>query len=775
MNTVEIDLTTFYALLKEIIAKSNEVLIEEEIIGPLQSLKLAKPWSRLFGSGKFHYKEIVENRVPAHLIKEYKSTVSYAMLQFFLKNPQHLEGIDIEVPGFGPRKLYDYHDQFRKLQQEKQIGATISVNENYLHFYLKFIEKKALSYLKSSRFYDRHAIKSDAHFFHYACHYYSIQKRDLTRFEAEVTTYATPNAPTKVFFYGDDLSQEYEGDITIRLNNREAVINAWTNNEEAHSRPLLVTLTQHESVPLHKRKIFVGLYLNAESNHLKNSSGLIVFERLHNKGEKSGLDAHHLIQYLIDPPQSISNGGFASINAFYAAIEKSSGRKTEIAQKLKNKYFLAFHMSKQRESEEEDRLEIAKFYFDGLYYFQCTNRNNDDEFIYEYAGRIKKALGNKLQLQMEFERDGTIESQYQIILEMPNDGSVTRLNGIYSGVTRTQHIDGGRVVLFLVKKAEFEQTTAGSFSIKGHLAQHWTAKLKLADFFGGLDNHLIDNVNAYTIFIGNNDFSNFHGVFNYYRTRTIKGKSFQVKRMPVWIKPNGDVEVKFIKRAPEAAENADQDKVSRAKGKAKIIDDCIFIHLKREERYDGLAILWPPSLDGRVNRRDEIIPALYVGHSKRFHIVGGKMYFDRVMSDLPADQLFESLVPENLDVDTLLNSPKVSHKVATIAKLLDGQLDNFIAIRNPKQIQRNFFGYSMFYASCHQAQKGLYKEACETLRICLLHTDFRDFVLLKAAFQQEGELVTIRQRFPQYCRTRFDQYHGTDQEQYLEHAFKQIF
>ncbi|RMF00720.1 MAG: hypothetical protein D6772_05955 [Bacteroidetes bacterium] len=409
-----------------------------------------------------------------------------------------------------------------------------------------------------------------------------------------------------------------------------------------------------------------------------------------------------------------------------------------------------------------DYLDVAKFEFYAPYRVRCQSSYTTQT---EFQGRVSFYLPNRIQIDMQ----GPLNSHYQIILDIPPESELP-LKGVYSGITQSGQIAAGRVLFDQLDAATYHKLIPRSYSLRSPEAQHWITIYDLEAFFTGEQDEYVDNARAFkdqltSIFEGSTDFKHLPGVYYYYRTRTIRGHMREVKRFPMLLRPNGEVVVK-IKSGGEA---------QIALGTAVRIKECIYIHLKKQDRYDGLAILWPPSLRN-VSQNDEIIPALYVSNSKRFHITAGRLFFIRQFSDPHTDEaLFAQLQATNICMDEHAPREQLSPKERVIVQILQGQLNNYMAIRDANELNLPDFRTPIFHGACYLAEHGHFEQAFETLYLALLRAGFRDIDLLIEAFAADGPFANQELAFRQYCNLRYDPIHGQDQRGYLEKLFEKIF
>lgn len=759
----------FAKLLDKIIEKSNQVLEDEgHYENGEKRLDLAKmSQKRLFGYDEYRRNDY--QPIPDPSARQ--RTISAALFYYFGR-PDHAEVLDrlnLNNDSLDPRKLDMAYAKYKKFKAKKRSNVTIA--KKYLVVYLNFIGYNTLIDFANALLPELEEDGPERHFY-YRCHYYATAKGSLTHFDATFTDPLDEKKNMTVRFNGEKISTPYVGEIKVYEQEREAIITAFSEPDQldktSANRPLIITITKQSTTPFHRMKVCVGYYLNASRGQLENSCGLIIFEQLESKVAKGVLLDHHLRHFLMHPPQGIANGGFESIDDFKAKFYTPYEAMTRIAEDFTSRYYQAFLLSKKARDESDiklDYLEVSKFEFYAPYRVRCfSNYTTHTEFV----GELTFILPNRVQIDMSGQR----ESHYQILLDIPAQGldGETPLRGVYSGMTQNGNIAAGRVLLYPVSDKEYNELPINIYSPHSREAQAWVKEFELDRFFGGelddyMDNSRASQYQLASIFEGSSDLKHLPGVYYYYRTRTIRGHMRETKRFPILLRPDGEVVVK-IKAGGES---------TIAVGTAVRIKECIYIHLKKADRYDGLAILWPPSLRN-ISPADEIIPALYVSNSKRFHVTAGRLFFIRQFDDGGnPEAYFEQLVPRNIDLDKPEDLTQLNQKERYVINILRGQLNNYMAIREATELKLPNFSRAIYLGACHLAHNGQYEEAFEILYLALLRAGYREEDTLRSAFGPTGDFANQELAFRSYCEGRYDTIHNDDQRKYLEDLFTKIF
>lgn len=766
MPSIAIHHSEFLALLLEILRCSTLLLKTAGKLEKNESLSLSTQNSRLFGHDKYHWRAAATEETLRH------RTVGYAMHLFF-QNPNnsfHLKNTNLNHEKFNPRILNDLYKQYRELEQEGfSSKETIQLTNDYYHCYLAFTGYTSIHELRQeSKFYqNKGRLSSPSNGekkLYYNCYYFSNTKDKIIQFSAVFI--GIPSSEKKVLVeFSGDLTSPYKGEIEIFHHNHEATITSWSNGERKNGRSLIITITQQGDRPFQKQEVCVGYYLNTGDKTLENSTGIIIFEKLPHQDTPGQLTPHHLIHFLMHPPQSLSNGGYATVEDFLVSNYYPYKEDITLAERYAGQYYLAVLISKkniEQVNTHKDFVEVTKFHLYAPYRMRCQS---DYATTTSFEGSFRFFIPNRMQLIMNGQRD----SHYQILLELPANNQHPQLRGVYSGLTQEGQIAAGRVMFIPVEKATYDNTTIGAYLPNDPLITSWITRYQLKAFFSGEIDHHLDNTRVFAnkvadIFIGSHELAHLPGVYYYYRTRTIRGKMREIKRFPMLLKPDGTVLVKIISGGEYQV----------ALGTAIRIKECIYIHLTKQDRYDGLAILWPPSLR-TVSERDEIIPALYVSNSKRFHVTAGRLFFVRQESELPPEDFFNQLEPTNLLPDDPGYSPEEDNRINMIIHLLSGQLNNYMAIRGATELDLPKFDKYLFYSACYLSEHGQHDEAIYALYLALMRGGFRHVEVLREAFSPGQILAPIKKGFQDYCRTMYDAIHGADQKEYLENLFRDIF
>lgn len=766
MNEVQIPGEVFAKLLDAIIEKANQVLEEEkkyENREPRLDLKMSQ--KRLFGYDE--YRRSDQSQADKYGADRQR-TISAALYYYFRrpKNKEVCPRNNLNVESLNPRTLDMAYAKYKRITKGE---SEIPIVKSYLILYLAFIGYDSLADFIREKVPDVKDDGPERHFY-YRCHYYSTKDKELKHFDATFIDPLDPEKNMEVHFRGSDLSTSYSGEIEVYEQEREAIITAWSTErteQTATRRPLLITITKQTTTPFHWLKVCVGYYLNAGRDQLENSSGLIIFEQLDNRTAPGVLTDHHLRHFLMHPPNGITDGGFESAKEFLKKHYKPYEGMSRIAEAFTPRYYKAFLLSKKARDGSTvawDYLELSKFEFYEPYRVKCVSNYTVPT---EFAGELTFMLPNRVQIDMTGEKD----SHYRILLDIPALGfeGDAALRGVYSGMTQNGFIAAGRVVLYPVSKETYASLPVNIYPPDSAEARQWTETYKLDHFFAGQDDNYLDNLRAGAsdwgpLFTGTQDLKHLPGVYYYYRTRTIRGRMREVKRFPVLLKPNGRVIVK-IKAGGE---------FMTAVGKAVRIKDCIYIQLEKPDRYDGLAILWPPSL-GHVNPMDEIIPAMYVSNSKRFHITAGRLFFIRQFTDESPEDFFEQLKPSNISLDNPEDLRALTQKERVVLDILKGQLNNYMAVRHATELKLPDFASPIFMGACYQARTGAFPAAFETLYLALLRAGYRDEDWLRSVFGPEGDFAGQEQAFRDFCEQRYDTIHNQDQRDYLSELFVKIF
>lgn len=759
--------STFSRLFDAIIAKANALLVEEGLQDRNEEgLHRNMMQKRLIGYDT--YQRTDQRKI---LNPEDRQKTIYAALYLFCQRPENKdlqERSDLPpAAGLNPRVLSDACAQYKKY--EKGELEYILINEKYLLLFLHFIGYENYDDFARDQLSDPDEGDTVPRY-HYRCCYFSNDFQTVKRFDATFTGLIGDSTKMNVLFHNGEISAPYEGSIEVDTKEREAVITAWTKTErpqpERMSRPLIITITKQSEIRFHLLKVCVGYYMNPGEENLENSCGIILFEQLENKTDESQLTDKHVRHFLMHPPESLPNGGFRTLDDFLDTYYEPYKEVIGLSELFADRHYQAFLLSKKTNGSTmsgNDYVELSKFECYSPYRIRCMS-NYATKTTFE--GVVSFFLPNRIQIRMKGQKD----SHYQLLLEIPPEGlaSEAPLRGVYSGMTQNGNIAAGRVLLKPVSKEAFDQIPMNISPLKSPEVQNWVETYDLDQFFAGKLDDFVDNSQAFqsqiaSIFEGSTDFSHLPGVYYYYRTRTIRGHMREIKRFPMILYPDGKVIVK-IKAG---------GKYEEAHGTAIRIKKCIYIHLKKQDRYDGLAILWPPSLDN-VSPNDEIIPALYVSNSKRFHITAGRLFFIRQFEECPDEELFERLMPSNINMDDPEVLARLSSKELTTTSILIGQLNNYLAVRSATEFNLPRFADSIFDGACLQAQSGQFPEAYETLYLALLRAGYRDTEVLIQAFTT-GTFAGHESKFKHYCKAKYDLIHGEDQRKYLKALFTEIF
>jgi hypothetical protein len=504
-------------------------------------------------------------------------------------------------------------------------------------------------------------------------------------------------------------------------------------------------------------------------------NGMLMFEKVKSRESLSELDPDMVQVFLQSGVNRLTDMHVLKKREFKQKFQDEYNwcELKSLRDKFKNKQYSAFILSKKPKTQTEDedykynRIEKAIFTFDKYLQVSCKSIHPGRSII--YSGSINFDLSlNKAIIQLQKKHFAT----YQIIIEFNNTDDFSVLTAVYSGISQNNEIVAGRVIFI-------EDESLGSepelITINGDEKYYSLIKKHsvIREYLAGRNDHHLDDTSLfnpsknypYYIQSAENNLENFPGIYHYYRTRTIKGHIREIKKYPILIKSDGEINVKV----------QSDGEIYMATGKALRKNNRVYLHLLKKDKYDGLAIIYPRWNALKITEQNSVlIPGVYTSTSKKSNLMCGRLIFSKYSSSESLDDLL-NLIPENLKIDSVMKNLEYSAVEKKIAKSLAGQIDNYIAVRHPNEVEPLNLGQAIFDSACKNGNEGNLDEAFRLFMLAILNAGYRDISQIKAEFakgQSLHPLIPLIQN--QISSYNFEYREEEDEYDYLVYLMQEV-
>lgn len=707
----------FQLLLHEIIKKAESVLEQAHISGAVLNPALSGQKGRVFGTGKYHYTQAKRNID--------RRSISYAMYVFRESMAQQQPDAFTHKDRFDPKVLQEAYSAYQK-SPTKNVEK---IDLRHLQFYAQFLGfsdicswiETAESLSLQIKQEQKSLLPCESPDESYTQQYYLCHHLNNLQGQAALYSFRASFELRKkiinVRFWDTPTQEEYEGTLMLSAKGKEGVITTYTQNKTL-PRPLLVALAHNHNHRFMDYDVCLGNYASIGQD-LSTNGGLLIFERVADDNSSSQIDSVLLQAYLMHKGNHITQGGFITRANFIEEVRRCIPSKYNATSgKLACTHFEAVILSNRHESISNHQLDISYFHIDKNNTLQCRSEYPAEEL--QYDGYVEYALPNHAILHLQPNGSG----RYQIVVDLHDLNTSQWMDGVYSGINQNNAMVKGRVRFYRISPTQYQESiprlaNADEEAFNALMARdpHCIAFL--------LGNKPPAHLAAHT------GLGKLSGTYFYYRTRTVLCRTREIKRYPVLIKPDGSVLVK-IKPDGEA---------SLARGYAFQQGDQIFIHLYKNSRYSGLAVLYPSQQT--FNKADAKLPiqAVYASTSHQHQPIAGRLVF------LRTNESFDQLQPDYIHIDEAPQRPDVSPEEIPIIQRLVGQLNNYVAVRSAVEYVSPFVGEALFAAACYYSLHGEYNKAFDTLRTALIRGGYHNISQLKEAFSSSGPLFPIKELF----------------------------
>lgn len=759
-------------LIDLVLEKASVLLRDEGIMKADERFSSDGNKNRLFGTGNLHPNKAFQ-----------KKTVGYAIVKYLERQPEEEQKNIVLTANFryNPRKLQDLHAAYKKRKSEQQ---HLKISKIYFRLLYSFIGFNSQEELLNSGQLTKEIIETQLALFevgtsshtavarteilHYWCHVLYRFSDNSVRLHTFPATFAIQNKSTTVHAWQTPEGDEFQGDLWIKAGGREALIALWSKNPN-FSRPMSIVISQQNNDKFSDLDICLGQYITVRHDAV-NIAGPIVFEKKEDEASRSQLNADLLEICLNDLHNTIPTGGYLHISEFQKRLNEFAQTRIstyDLYKQFLGRYFRAILLTKKGRrdtpNEQLNRIELSYFAFGSK--GESTCRSIYPTGTITYSGQLSFHSFNKAILHLHPLRD----AQYQLSIDLRDFKESGNIAGVYCGITQDNTLAAGRVKFYSISEEEYANSEPEILE----LHEDKTKKLMnqypdLKTFLSGESDNYLDNPQ---VFFENPDqvfdqgkqvLEKLPGTYYYYRTRTIKGHIREVKRYPLLIEAGGNISVKV---------KADGEEYT-ATGKAIRKNDRVYMHLHKKDRYDGLAILYPNW--HRLEKTSVIVQAVYASTSKSGHLMAGRMVLLR-LSDDTSSNLFDTLSPDNIDIDKASSRPDVKPEEIPIIEKLAGKINNYIAIRTPNEHPPSALGNELFAAACFYAGIGNNDLALQTLRMAFMYGGFNDIEQLRNALSPQGDLEALVQDIKSMPDS-FDitSPHGEDQREYLQRLLDRL-
>lgn len=758
-----------------ILEKAAVQLIAEGIMNEGERFSLDWNSNQLFGTGRFH-------PGTAQRINE-KKTVGYALVKYLERQEEEaLEG-DFFTNNFNhnPRRLQDLYATYSGRTFERQ---HLILSEAYFKLFYNFVGYKSPEDLMNSGLLAKEIIEEQLELLKtetsspivspqtdrllYWCHTLYRFSDSTIRLHTFPATFTIRNKSTKVHILQTPEGDEFQGDLWIKAGGREALITLWSNNPN-FNRPMSIVISQQTNDKFSDLDVCIGQYITVRHDAV-NIAGPIVFEK--KKGEllSPQLNADLLEIYLNNLDNTIPTGGYLRIADFQEKLNNIGQQQIssyDLYKQFTGMFFRAILLTKKGRrdtpNEQLNRIELSYFAFANKGEFTC--RSIYPTGTITYTGNLKFHSFNKAILQFKT----LLGAQYQLSIDLRDFKESGNISGVYCGITQDNTLAAGRVKFYSIAKEEYVNSKPEILELhedNTRILMYQYPDLK--NFLSGESDNYLDNPQVFVenpgeVFAqGRQVLEKLPGTYYYYRTRTIKGHIREVKRYPLLIEASGNISVKI---------KADGEEYT-AIGKAIRKNDRVYMHLHKKDRYDGLAILYPNWY--RLDTTSPIIQAVYASTSKSGHLMAGRMVLLRLSNDT-SGKLFDTLSPDNIDIDHASSRLDVQPEEIPIIEKLAGKINNYIAIRHHNEEPPSALGNELFAAACFYAGNNYHDLALQTLRMAFMYGGFNDIEQLRQALSPQGVLRVLAQQIKS-MPDNFDitSPQGEDQREYLQHLLNRL-
>lgn len=631
----------------------------------------------------------------------------------------------------------------------KRLFAITSIDENLLEPQISLIEADEQNLLHTSR--EDENLKIPCKKIHCICHYVSmaydeqypghVHKAILESFPGIIEQDGKKIIAT---FPKSPSNARYEGEVTFAPDDKSrsyAVLLCHGNRSEEEKRPLVIVLYNKSKRHWVNMDISLGRFINIDrdSNIISRP---ILLEKIDQEGGESVFFDHSAQEKLLKYLSELTNDNFINDNIFdLSSLEEAMVKRLPnwdarrgLEKLLQNTYFECFLLSKKREATIESTL----FHFTKHNMVVCKVKYTG-EFI--YYGSFTINSHNKAIIQFSDDKGATYQLAAKISLE---HDQIEYFHALYSGINQDGDLAGGRCMFFQISREAFQakQPEHFPFSDQKKLTPIINQHPGLIDFLAGeLDKELKIRMDE-PRFLKNPVFGRFQnhdkltsglgvipGTYYYYRTRTIPGRSHEIKRYPFLIDQLGNIRIKFVSDKQEL----------ESIGAAFRLKNCLYVDMFKidQGRYDGLAIFYPESW---TKTTIQPLSGLYISTSKNDDPMSGRAFLRRVNNIE-----FEDMKFCHLNSDEINASDETDIFEQRILEILKGESDNYFALRNSNFPQRPYSqGEMLFFAAVGFVITENLEKGAQCLYDAIIKGRVTDKNLLKDALSQDGMLYPIK-------------------------------